>query len=108
MQRSDTNFARAQAEHRQLLHTLKSTVETLFLNSNCITANDTIAHNEPLLRRLHTSIEKIFIHGFRLFKQDVSKILSVRSRFTVIFSFHPHSTRPTYGVSSKDSIGLIR
>lgn len=65
---------------KHLLHNLKSTVETLFLNNKCNSINNNATSssssalilNQESLLRLHMSIEQIFNNGIRLFKQDVS------------------------------------
>lgn len=71
-----TSFSKAQAEHKQLLSNVKSTVEHLLLNNKQTTSTRldglSFMQNTDEVSLLHAAVEQIFVHGIRLFKPDVN------------------------------------
>lgn len=85
-----TSFSKAQAEHKQLLFNVKTTVEHLLLNNKTTSTRlDDVSfmHNADEVSLLHSAVEQIFIHGIRLFKADVSCFV-IRNYFGHIIHFN--------------------
>lgn len=102
-----TSFSKAQADHKQLLFNVKSTVEHLLLNNKTTSTKLdglSIMQNADEVALLHSAVEQIFVHGIRLFKSDVIKpnliFICLVDKNSFDFSYHP-----TCGPLLKDLTG---